>query len=183
MKKVAKFGIFALLLVSLVASAFAFTGRGLGNEAARNALESGDYTSWKNAMTAELTEERFNQMVERQSQMAEKRGVMQENFAEKRNVMQEANEKIQQALDDGDYDAWKEAVSVSGRSSRIAEKITEDNFDTYVKMHQAMQDKDMETVKELSGEIGLESLEGRRGFSRGMFGHNKGQFGCGIDSE
>lgn len=190
MKKVAKFGILALLLVSLVASAFAFSSRGFGNEAAREALEAGDYASWKTAMIAELTEENFNQMAERHGQMDEKRAAMLESreqryegMAEKRAAMQEANEKIQQALEAGDHDAWVEAVSTSGRNSRMAETITEENFETYVKLHEARQNQEWETVKQLSEELGLENLEGRKGFKRGMFRHFKGQFGCGMASE
>ena len=57
MRKAAKFGILALLLVTLVTGAFAFSGRGFGNEAAKEALEAVDYATWKEAMTAGLTEE------------------------------------------------------------------------------------------------------------------------------
>ncbi|MBL7054347.1 hypothetical protein ISS05_01160 [Candidatus Woesearchaeota archaeon] len=169
MKKVAKFGILALLLVSLVASAFAFSGRGFGNEAARDALESGDYVTWKNAMIAELTQENFNQMAERHSQMGEKRAVMMESreqryegMAEKRAAMQEKKTEIESAMQEG-YEAWVEAVGDSPRAEKLLEVINSDNFDIFVDMHEAKQNKDFETAKELAEELGLKNP----GFNKG----------------
>lgn len=160
MKKVTKFGIVALLLVSLVASAFAFSGKGFGNEVAREALEAGDYATWKEAMTAGLTEDRFNQLRERHTQMAEKRV-----------AMQETREKVQQALEAGDYNAWKEAIGDSPRGAKSTEVITEDNFETFVEMHNAMQSGDFETAKQLAEELGL------KGFGKFGIGHRKGNSG------
>ena len=137
MKKVTKFGIVALLLVSLVASAFAFTGR--GNEAARQALEAGDYTAWKAAKTAELNEENFNKLRERHSQMAEKRAEMT------------------QAMEQG-YEAWKEVISEKPRGEHLLEVISEDNFGTFVDMHEAKQNGDYETAKPLAEELGLKGF-------------------------
>lgn len=193
MKKAPLFSISALLLVGLVAAgAFAMPFGGFGkrgmfgsNDAIKEALEAGDYEAYMSALEenwkaykAELTEERFNEIVERHNQMAENRAAMQETrehryqeMAEKRVAMQETNEKIQQALENGDYNAWKEAVSTSGRSSRIAEKITEENFDTYVKLHEARQNKDWETAKELAEELGLGKQGIYKGFDKGRFGH------------
>jgi hypothetical protein len=139
MKKVAKFGILALLLVSLVTGAFA-----LGNEDVREALEAGDYANWKEAKTAGLTEERFNQMKERHEQMSERR------------------EEMEQAMEQG-YEVWKEAVADSPKGNHMTEVITEENFDTFVEMHEAKQSGDFETAKELAQEIGLNGLGRRHG--------------------
>lgn len=144
MRKATKFGIAALLLVALVGSAFAFSGNGFGNEAAREALESGDYAAWKDAMIAELTEERFNQLRERHTEMEQKRAEMQENM-----------EQVQQAIEAGDYDAWVEAVADSPGGNRLTEVITEENFDTFVAMHEARQSGDLETARSLAEELGL----------------------------
>ena len=144
MKKVAKFGILALLLVSLVAGAYAF---GQGNEVAKEALEAGDYSAWKNAMTEGLTEERFNQMRERHQQMSEKRAEMEE------------------AMQDG-YDAWVEAIGDSPKAAKLTEVITEENFDTFVEIHEAKQNGDHETAKALAEELGLE----KEGKCRGGMG-------------
>ena len=149
MKKVATFGILALLLIGLVGSAFAFGG--FDNKAAREALQAGDYATWKEAMAAELTEDRFNQMVGRHNQMSEKRAVME------------------QAMEQG-YESWKQAVADSPKGNHITEVITEDNFDTFVEMHEARQSGDIETAQALAEELGLQGF-GKCGSGKGRFGH------------
>jgi len=145
--KIAKIGILALILVVLVGSAFAFFGR---NEAAREAMEAGNYQGWKNAITAELTEERFNQMRNRHQEMLEHR------------------EAVEAAIEAGDYNAWKQAMEDDPRG-RIADVITEENFDTFVQMHNARMEGDHETANALAEELGLNCGIGngiRRGFKR-----------------
>jgi len=163
MEKIAKIGIVAALLVCLVASVLAFSGQGFGNkggnEAATAALESGDYESWKAAMIADLTEERFQQEQQRYTEMARRRAEMEAQMT-----------KIQAAIDTGDYTAWKEAVGDTGPESRFAEVVTADNFATYVEMHAAMQSGDFEQAKTLAKELGLDSLGGPGGHGRGMGG-------------
>ncbi len=156
MKKVAKFGIVALLLVGLVGSAFAFGGIGFGNEAAKEALETGDYNAWKEAMSAELTEERFDKMVERHQKMTEKRAEMEE------------------AIEQG-YDAWKEFVEDKPHGEKLLEAINEDNFDRFVEMHEAKQNGDHETAKEIAEELGLKGPG--KGFGRGR----RGKGPCGLE--
>jgi hypothetical protein len=149
MKKVVTFGILGLLLVVLVAGAYAF---GFGNQDANKALEAGDYTAWKAAMTAGLTEQRFNQVRVRYNQMVEKRA-----------EMEATKTKIEAAMQQG-YDAWKEAISDSPRGDYIIEVITEDNFDSYVKMYEARKAGDFETAKQIADELGLKcEMHGFRG--------------------
>ena len=74
---------------------------------------------------------------------------------------------MQEAMEQG-YDAWKQAVSDSPRGERIAELITEENFNTFVAMYNARQSGDFETAHELAEELGLNL---NRGFSKGCFGH------------
>jgi len=144
MGKVAKFGILALLLV--VGSAIAFGG--FGSQAARDAMESGNYAAWKEAMTSALTEKRFNQMRERHSQMQEKRA------------------EIETAMQQG-YQAWKEVAEKSPRGERLADVITEENFDRFVEMHNLMKSGEHDAAKEIAKELGIEGA--------GMCG--KGKFG------
>jgi len=146
MKKTAKFGIVALLLVALVTSAFAFGGRGIGNEEAREALEAGDYGAWKEAMASGLTEDRFNKMRERHENMQEKRAEMEE------------------AIEQG-YDAWKELVEETPHGEKLLEIINEGNFDRFVEMHEARKDGDHETAKEIAEELGLKGPG--KGFGKG----------------
>jgi hypothetical protein len=150
MKKIAKFGIAALLLTTLVASVFAFGGGGLGNEAAKQALKTGDYAAWKGAITAGLTQDRFNQMRDRYTAREQKRAEMEA------------------AMDQG-YEAWKALMDESPRG-HMADIITEDNFDTYVAMYKARQNGDLEKAQELAGELGLENKGGCIGRFKGMAG-------------
>ena len=167
MKKIAKFGILALLLVSLVASAFAFSGRGFGNEAARDALEAGDYATWKNAMIAELTEENFNQMVERHGQMTEKRAVMLESREQHYEGMAERKAEMENAMEEG-YEAWSVLIAENPRGQQMLEAVNAGNFDDFVTMHNARQDGDTETAQALAEELGLKHFGKGFGGKRGM---------------
>lgn len=152
---VAVFAIVALLGVTLVA-AYPFGSNGISNEdrdAMKAAIENKDYAAWKSLMESQITEERFNQIVEQNAKM-------QENMAQ-----------IKAAMDSGDYAAWKAAVAADGRNPKITQVITEDNFATFVKMQEARQTGDIETAKALAKELGLNVGMGQhrgRGFGKGM---------------
>jgi YesN/AraC family two-component response regulator len=102
-------------------------------EAIRNAIEANDYNAWKEAMMETLTEERFNRMAERHQN----------------------RQAIMQALENGDYEAWKAAMENMGKDPGILDKITEENFNIFVQLHEARMNGDYETVQELSEELGL----------------------------
>lgn len=143
MKGVMKFGVLALFLVSLVGSAIAFNGGVFGNEVLTEALESGDYYAWKEAMISELNEERFNEMREWHAQNGEK-------MSERKAMMEEKNDAINVACEKGDISRLSEIGCM------MMDKINEDNFETFCEFHQAKQDKDFKKVKELSEELGFE---------------------------
>ncbi len=152
MNKATKFGIVALLLISLVGSAFAFEG--YRNQEVKEALEAGDYDSWKEAKVAGLTEERFEQARERYTEMQEKR-------AEKEALMDEICE-TEEIPDD--------------IPEKIAEHL-EENLDAVCQLHKARQDgATKEEIKELAEELGLEkpNRAGRQG--KGMM-RNKNRQG------
>jgi len=81
----------------------------------------------------------------------------------------EQHEAVEAALEDGDYEAW--AVLMDGRG-RVADVVTEDSFDTFVAMHEAMEDGDVEEAQELREELGLRGRpqdgSGHRGGGMGM---------------
>ncbi|MFH2028857.1 MAG: hypothetical protein ABIJ08_06975 [Nanoarchaeota archaeon] len=159
MKKGVTLGILGLLIVSLALGAFAFNGK--GNQAAREALETGNYASWKEAMTSELTEERFNQMKNMHSQMEERHAEMEGNRAE-----------MDAAIEQG-YAAWKSLVEETPRGNHMLEIVNEENFGTFVAMHEAKQNGDIETAKALADELGLE--QPGCGLGKGI-GHGKDRF-------
>ena len=154
MKKSGILVLASILVVGLLAfGAFAMPF-GKDNSKVRDALESGDFASWKEAMTAELTEERFEEMQKMHSMMEERRAEMD------------------QVISEG-YDAWKEFVGERPHGEQMLEVISEENFDLLVKMHEARSSGDIETAKALAEELGLERPEGKLG--KGMHRQGDGQ--------
>lgn len=145
-------GILGLLLgMSIVAAYPRFVGVGISDEdhtAMKNAIENNDYSTWKSLMTAQLTEERFQKM------------------ATRHNAMQQRHEDVEAALESKDYGAWVEAMSENGNSPRILEYVNEDNFGTFVELHEAHENGDMDKVMELSGELGFPMLGGGQKMGR-----------------
>ena len=106
-------------LVAVSGTAFAIGGVNQENqEAIQNAIASNDYESWKELMTQQLTEERFNEIVSRYQNQ----------------------EAVRTALQNGDYEAWKVAVQ-NMQQTRMAE-ITEDDFNAMSQRYQEMNNGD-----------------------------------------
>ncbi|MFH1432900.1 MAG: hypothetical protein ABIG84_06820 [archaeon] len=171
MKKSLILGMAALLVFGLIAvDAFAFGGHFRGNAAAAEALEANDYQAYLTALDesyqayrAGVTEEKFNTMAGRHQQMSEKRALMEENRA-----------AVQAAIESGDYEAWLLAIEGNPGAEKLKEVITQDNFATFVELHQAIEDKDFKTAKAISEELGIDGPN--NGFGRGMNRHARG--GC-----
>ena len=72
--------------------------------------------------------------------------------AERGQCDSEQHEAVEEALDAGDYDAWVELMDGRGRVTSV---VTEDNFDTFVEMHEAMEDGYIEVAQELREDLGL----------------------------
>lgn len=123
-----------------------------------NAIEAKDYNAWKAAMSDRLTEVNFNVRVDRH----EARSAMHDA----KSVMRDQREVKIQAIEAGDYDAFKLAAENWPMLSNIQ---NEEDFEILVQLHQAKQDGDYETVKELREELGM----------LGEFGQHEilGQFG------
>lgn len=98
--------------------------------AVKSAIESGDYDTW-----ADLTEGRCG-------------NVNEDTF----NEITERHNLVEDALESGDYGTWADLMDGRGR---VSEVINEDNFDTFVKMHEAMEDGDYDTAQEIREELGL----------------------------
>lgn len=188
------FGILALLMVGLVAIAgtvSAFGGLGGiwpgesqgADDATRTAIETGDFSAWKAAVEAQLTEENFNLIVKRQFEMQQRGAEMEQR--------REYREAMRQAIEENDYEAWKEAAENIGLES---EKIlSEDDFALIVQLHQAREDQDTEAVAELMDEMDLAGItgfgigpgmelgirpemgDGHRGMGPGHMGYGAGQ--------
>lgn len=166
-KKAVIYGAMALVLISLVASGasashFGEEGKSMhwGSKALKNAINEGDYDAYMNALEGTgkepIDKEAFDDRFTRFQEMATKKAEMQA------------------AIDSGDYNAWLSAIDGTYMEEKLSGMITEDNFDTFVELHQAKKDKDWEKVKALSAELGFEKTEGKKGFMGGHMGHDKG---------
>jgi hypothetical protein len=162
-------GLGAVFVLGLLAAGvFAFGG--FRNEEAKAALETGDYdafvTAAENAQKERLpSEDQFNAMVERHA------------------AMQSHREAVEAAINAGDYAAWKEAMENKPKGQAAEDVITEENFPTFVKMHEARQSGDVETADALAKELGI---NGRgfgmgKGSSRGRGPGDRG--GCPMNGE
>jgi len=141
MKNKTIFGLFALAM--LVVSIGAVSAFRWGNsEQVKQALDSKDFGSWKQAMSEQLTEENFNQMAERHGKMVERHAAKQE---------------MREALEAGDFEAWKAAVENMPRK----QEVSEEDFNVMVQMHQARQDGDFDKAMELREELGFKPGFGR----------------------
>lgn len=74
---------------------------------------------------------------------------------------------MDQALESGDYETWKEF----GGNGRIADIITADNFDRFVEAHRLAKSGDMDGAKTIFDELGISTPEGKG------FGHFNGPKG------
>ncbi len=93
------------------------------------------------------------------------RGVMQRMHNEK-GLMN--NEAMQTSITNRDYNAFVTAITnEDGTVSEQFETITADNFNRFVDMHEAMQNKDFETAKAIADELGLKQ-PGMRGEGGGQ---------------
>jgi len=156
MNKKTIFGLLAVfIVVATIGSVSAFGGKFFGmdpksQENIVNAIKEKDYTAWKDAMSAQLTEENFNKLVERQAAMAQR----QINMSEKHGAISALNQELNQAVKDGNYTAWKTAAGKTN-SPMISKIDTQDKFNTLVQLYQAKQDGNSTKVKELSAQLGL----------------------------
>lgn len=90
------------------------------------------------------------------------------------NCTPERHTAMQTAFENGDYAAWKELM---GDRGRVTQLVTEENFPTFVEMHDLMVAGDTEGAKTLRAELGLgvraQDGNGWRGQGMGMHQPNR----------
>ena len=69
---------------------------------------------------------------------------------------------MQDAFDNLDYDAWVTLMSDTGRSPRVLEVVTEDNFATFVAAHDAGLAGNADEAAESRAELGLGNGQGSK---------------------
>ncbi len=171
------FGLLAItIVVATIGSVAAFGGKFPGIDSQSrdnitNAIKANDYNAWKEAMSAQLTQDNFNKLVQRYQTMSQRH----ENMSEKQGTMfsgrQVLNAEMNKAIKDVDYDAWKTAA-VNSKSPLVSKITNEDEFNLLVQLYQAKQDGNYTKVKELSVQLGLTGVSGKNKMS-GHFGRGR----------
>ncbi len=89
---------------------------------------------------------------------------------------EERHEAMETAFESLDYATWRELMTANGRNPRVVEVVTESNFETFVRAHEAGQNGDTETASALRAELGLNKGNGPRdGTGHGKMGQGNGQ--------
>lgn len=83
------------------------------------------------------------------------------------NYSEERHESMIQAFESQDYQAWKELMQGKGR---VAEVVTEENFDRFAEAHRLAQEGKVEEARQIRQEMGLGmgSRSGPNGGKRGQ---------------
>ena len=89
------------------------------------------------------------------------------------NYSEERYNAMLDAMETSNYDAWYSLMTENERMPRIVDFINEDNFDLFVKLHDAKINGDIETINDLRAELGLN--EGLGPKSGSGFGKAHGQ--------
>lgn len=82
---------------------------------------------------------------------------------------QVAHEKVEQAIEDGDYNVWLSAVQETPYGENIADIISEDEFELYTQMHDLRDE-----ANDIATELGIDQVMPREGRGRGMKGNGQG---------
>lgn len=69
------------------------------------------------------------------------------------------NEAVRDAIENGDYNSWKEAVAENPMGEKMLEVVNENNFSKLVEMHNLMQAGDREGSEAIRESLGLERPE------------------------
>ena len=121
MKKTGMIGLLALMVMGLVSagvvSAFGGFRQGLQDEDTQTAIANDDYEAWREAVIETLTEERFDELVERHNEMAEHEAKM---------------DAVLEALENDDYEAYLEAIEEMDSNRPV---IDEEGFEELVAIH------------------------------------------------
>lgn len=158
------------------------------------AVEAGDYASWEAAQPENapilnlINEDNFGQFQElhelQRAGDTDAADALRESLGlpekpERRNrgersIKGHMNEAVQAALDAGDYSAWKEALP-EWAAEMFGDVISENNFDTFVQMHELRQAGNEEAADALREDLGLPARPERPSFEQaGQKGRGQG---------
>jgi hypothetical protein len=137
-----------------------------------NAIKANDYNAWKSAMSALLTQDNFNKLVQRYQTMSQRRGNMSQWHGNMSKIQvpmfsgtQALNAGMIQAIKNNSYTEWNAAI-VNSTSPLVSKITNESQFNTLVQLYQAKQDGNNTKVMELSQQLGLPARNGYHKMSR-----------------
>ncbi len=157
------------------------------SEEVKAALESGDYAAFQEAIRedgpfAEAidSEDKFAQLIalheakqdgdrETAQQIADELGLKKPGRSHKgfgSQLSEEERAAAKEAVQNGDYNAW---ISIVGSDSKIAEKVTTENFSDFQALHEARENGDKETARKIADELELKRHGHGHGGKGGRF--------------
>lgn len=161
----------AVLVINGTAYAFGGLGKGEGGGAIQEALENEDYNAWKEAVNEkcpanQIDESEFEKLTEAHRlaqegkyeearQIKEELGLkgheMKKGHGKGFGMSDEEHEAIWQALENNDYNAWKEAMG----DRKMAGEIDESEFAKLVEAHNLRKEGQFTEASEIMEELGL----------------------------
>ncbi|MBA4336403.1 hypothetical protein C0416_01330 [bacterium] len=149
-------------------------------EEVKQAIENNDYNAWVELTTgtprgeemlekinadnfyllSEMHQARQSGDIEKAKEIADQLGIEAGPFGgermgkEGRGMGKQMNEEVQTALQNRDYNAWKEAMMPP-----VFQYVNEGNFDTFADMHEAIKAGDTATAETLRTQLGLPERE------------------------
>lgn len=86
------------------------------------------------------------------------------------NYSEERHDMMEEAFETSSYQDWFNLMSADGRTPGVLRFVNENNFDTFTKMHEAMENGDYELAEELRAELGM-----GQGMGQNRGNNNRGQ--------
>ena len=88
------------------------------------------------------------------------------------NCTEDRHEAMEEAFENLDYGVWYDLM---GDKGRVAEVITEDNFDLFVEAHELGKEGDVSGADKIRTELGLRTSDGERTGAGHRGGNGEGQ--------
>ena len=150
-------------MLSASPSSMAFPFKFFGGSSAEKEMPSKFFGGGEREIPEDIREQLDELRAAKESGDTEEAEAILEELKEEREAKkEEMKEELDEVIEEG-YDAWVEFITEKkGEDAAILEKITEDNFDTFVELHEAKQ-----LVEELKEELGLDEIvKEKRGWGR-----------------
>jgi hypothetical protein len=141
-----------------------FEQRQVDRQAIKEALEKGDYNTWKSEVAktprgeemlkAVDTEDDFKKLLEAHNKNQEAQDIKESLGLPTKNSMMESQKLVQEALEKGDYNTWKSEVAKTPRGEEMLKAVdTEDDFKKLMEAHNARKNGDIETFKTITKDL------------------------------